>query len=165
MRRTSRPRPDEERLAAWEALLESHALLVEILGRELQGETGLSLHDYDVLLTLYRAPDRRLRMTELAQAVVLSKSGLTRLVDRLEAGGLVRRAACPTDRRSVFASLTPRGRATLRRAAPVHLRGIEEHFGRHLPPGEARTLARSLGRVSAALRSREEGPTEATAGP
>jgi len=87
-------------------------------------------------------------MHELADSVLLTPSGLTRLVDRLELEGLVSRQACPTDRRGAFVAMTPAGRARLRRAAPTHLRGIQEHFGRHLTDAEAETLSRALSRVA-----------------
>jgi DNA-binding MarR family transcriptional regulator len=153
-------RPDDSRLAAWRSLLEAHAALTELLERELVAERGLPLSRYEVLLRLVEAPGGRLRMQELASSVLLSKSGLSRLVDRMEAAGLVRRERCPSDRRGAFAVLTDQGRSALRRAAPVHLRGIQEHFARHLADGEARTLAAALGRVSAAARAgqADDGP-------
>ena len=150
-------RPDDSRLAAWRSLLEAHAALTELLERELVGERGLPLSRYEVLLRLVEAPGGRLRMQELASSVLLSKSGLSRLVDRMEVAGLVRRERCPSDRRGAFAVLTDQGRSALRRAAPVHLRGIHEHFARHLDDEEARTLAAALGRVSAAARTGQAG--------
>jgi DNA-binding MarR family transcriptional regulator len=145
-------RPAERHLAAWRSLLEAHAAVVELLARELEAERGLPLGWYDVLLTLDHAPEHRLRMQELAQSVLLSKSGLTRLIDRMEANGLVRREPCPSDRRGAFAVLTPQGRSAFRRAAPVHLRGIQEHFARHLDDQEAATLFAALARVTAVAR-------------
>jgi DNA-binding MarR family transcriptional regulator len=145
-------RPAERHLAAWRSLLEAHAAVVELLARELEAERGLPLGWYDVLLTLDQAREHRLRMQELAQSVLLSKSGLTRLIDRMEANGLVRREPCPSDRRGAFAVLTPQGRSTFRRAAPVHLRGIQEHFARHLDDQEAATLVAALARVTAVAR-------------
>jgi DNA-binding MarR family transcriptional regulator len=145
-------RPAERHLAAWRSLLEVHATVVELLSRELEEQRGLPLGWYDVLLTLDQAPEQRLRMQELAQSVLLSKSGLTRLIDRMEAEGLVRRERCPSDRRGAFAVLTPEGRSAFRRAAPVHLRGIQEHFARHLDDDEAATLHDALARVTSAAR-------------
>jgi DNA-binding MarR family transcriptional regulator len=145
-------RPPELHLAAWRSLLEVHATVVELLSRELEDQRELPLGWYDVLLTLDQAPEQRLRMQELAQSVLLSKSGLTRLIDRMEAEGLVRRERCPSDRRGAFAVLTPEGRSTFRRAAPVHLRGIQEHFASHLDDDEAATLYDALARVTAAAR-------------
>lgn len=140
--------PSEEGLAAWEAFLGAHAAVVKVLERELQEERGLPLPFYEVLLRLRRAPGRRMRMQELAEEVFFSRSGLTRLVDRMETEGLVERAACPSDRRGVEAVLTEKGLVTLREAAPVHLRGIEEHFAGHLTADEATLLHRALARIS-----------------
>jgi DNA-binding MarR family transcriptional regulator len=154
-------RPAPGHLAAWRALLETHAAVTELLARELTAERGLPLKAYDVLLNLAEAPDGRLRMQELSASVLLSKSGLSRVVDRMEEGGLVRREQSEDDRRGWFAVLTDRGRSTLRRAAPVHLRGIQEHFARHLDDEEARVLAAVLARVSAAARTERTGPEPA----
>jgi DNA-binding MarR family transcriptional regulator len=154
-------RPDPGHLAAWRALLETHAAVTELLARELTAERGLSLKAYDVLLNLAEAPEGRLRMQELSSSVLLSKSGLSRVVDRMEEGGLVRREQSEDDRRGWFAVLTERGRSTLRRAAPIHLRGIQEHFARHLDDGEARVLAVVLSRVSAAARDERTSPEPA----
>jgi len=138
---------DDRRLAAWRALLASHAALVGVLGEELQDEKGLPLPWYEVLLWLGQAPEGRMRMGELADSLLLTPSGVTRLVDRMETEGLVQRQQCPSDRRGWNAVITPEGRARLRSAAPVHLRGVERHFGRHLTDDEADLLADVLGRV------------------
>jgi DNA-binding MarR family transcriptional regulator len=143
-------RPDPAQLAAWRLLLEAHATTTELLERELVAERGLPLSRYDVLLNLAEAPGGRLRMQELSASVLLSKSGLSRLVDRMVEAGLVRRERCQDDRRGWFAVLTDEGRSALRRAAPVHLRGIQEHFARHLEPDEVEVLATALSRVVAA---------------
>lgn len=137
-------------MSAWRSLLEAHAAVVELLERELERECGLPLTHYEVLLRLHDAPGARMRMQELARSVLLSKSGLSRVVDRMVAAGLVCREQSLTDRRGYFAVLTERGRTALRRAAPVHLRGIEEHFASHLDEAEAEVLAAALGRVAAA---------------
>lgn len=142
-------RVDENRLAAWRALLWAHAATMRVLERELEAECGLPLAWYDVLAQL-NAAGGRLRMSELADAVLLSRGGLTRLVDRIVAAGLVCREACASDRRSAFAVLTPAGRAALRRASRVHLAGIERHFAAHVSPDEAVTVARALQRVAEA---------------
>ena len=144
--------PDETHLAAWRALLNTHAALVAQLERELAAAGAIPLTWYDVLIELYEAPDRRLRLHELADAVVLSRSGLTRLVDRLAAAGLLRREPDPADRRGAFAVLTDEGRAALRRAWPVYARGIAAHFARHLSDEEARVIAAAFERVRAAVR-------------
>ncbi|MBV8561106.1 MAG: MarR family transcriptional regulator [Acidimicrobiia bacterium] len=138
---------DDRRLAAWRALLASHAALVGVLGEELQEEKGLPLPWYEVLLWLGQAPEGRMRMGELADSLLLTPSGVTRLVDRMEAEGLVQRVQCPSDRRGWNAVITAAGRARLRAAAPVHLRGVERHFGRHISDDEADMIADILGRV------------------
>jgi DNA-binding MarR family transcriptional regulator len=146
-------RPDPASLSAWRLLLEAHATVTELLEDELVAERGLPLSRYDVLLNLAEAPDSRLRMQELSASVLLSKSGLSRLVDRMVEAGLVRRERCEDDRRGWFAVLTDQGRSALRRAAPVHLRGIEEHFTRHLEPEEVEAMTAALKRVVAAARA------------
>jgi DNA-binding MarR family transcriptional regulator len=138
---------DERRLAAWRALLASHAALVGRLGEELQDEKGLPLPWYEVLLWLNQAPEGRMRMGELAESLLLTPSGVTRLVDRMETDGLVQRQQCPSDRRGWNAVITSAGRSRLRSAAPVHLRGVERHFGRHLTDEEADLIADVLSRV------------------
>ncbi|HEX2701312.1 MAG TPA: MarR family transcriptional regulator [Acidimicrobiales bacterium] len=145
-------RPDERQLAAWRAFLRAHATVVDRLDRELQDEQGLPLTWYEVLLRLNGATDQRLRLSELAAQLVLSRSGLTRLVDRLVAAGLVERAVCPTDRRGAFAVLTPEGRSRLRRAAPGHLRGVERHFTGLLSPVELDAIRTGLEKVAGGER-------------
>jgi DNA-binding MarR family transcriptional regulator len=154
-------RPDPAQLAAWRRLLEAHATVTELLEHELVAERGLPLSRYDVLLNLAEAPEGRLRMQELSASVLLSKSGLSRLVDRMVEAGLVRRERCQDDRRGWFAVLTDQGRSALRRAAPVHLRGIHEHFARHLEPEEVQVLATALARVVAAARAAGSGRAQA----
>jgi DNA-binding MarR family transcriptional regulator len=138
-------------LQAWVGFLRAHAALVETLQRELEAETGLQLTWYDVLVQLEGAPEGRLRMQELAAAVVLSKSGLTRVVDRMESAGLVERRSCPSDRRGTFAELTDAGRTALVRARPVHLRGVREHFGERLSERELTSMLGAADRLLAAL--------------
>ncbi len=133
---------------AWRAFLEAHARVTEVLARELREEEDLPLTWYDVMVHLSEAPEHRLRMQDLAEAVLLSKSGLTRLVDRMQKAGLLSREACPSDRRGTFALLTDRGLATLRAAAPTHVRGVQEHFAAHLTDEEAATLTAVLRRVA-----------------
>ncbi len=139
-------------LAAWRAFLEAHALTVETLTRELRDAEDLPLTWYDVLVQLHEAPEGRLRMQELADAVLLSKSGVTRLVDRMEQAGLVARARCTDDRRGTFAALTPAGRQRLRETAPTHLRGVAEHFAALFDDEEAELLERLLLRIIEANR-------------
>lgn len=142
------PRPDSERIAAFRAVLVAYVSLRERLSRELEEERGLPLSWYEVMLFLNDAPERRMRITDLARALLLSKSGLSQLVSRMEDAGLVCREAYQRDRRGVFATLTDQGRRVFRRAAPIHLRGIQQHFGSRLTVDEARTLQEILGKVS-----------------
>ncbi|HVF19090.1 MAG TPA: MarR family transcriptional regulator [Mycobacteriales bacterium] len=136
-------------MAAWVGLLRAHSVVTRRLDRELEAECGLSLAQYDVLVQLERAPERRLRMTELAEQVVLSRSGLTRLVDRLVAMGLVERSYCPSDARGVYAGLTPDGRGRLAEAAVVHMRGVREHVTGKLAVAQQRALADATGQLLA----------------
>jgi DNA-binding MarR family transcriptional regulator len=115
-------------LAAWRGLLRVHAGLVRELDAELQAAHGLPLHEYEVLLTVDNASAGRLRMTELASSVLLSQSGLTRLVDRLERDGLVERERCTADRRGFHVRLTGRGRELLELARATHLAGVRARF-------------------------------------
>lgn len=140
-------------LGAWRAFLEAYAVTLDVLERELRSGADLPLAWYDVLVQLAEAPDGRLRMQELADAVLLSKSGVTRLVDRMERAGLVERARCADDRRGTFATLTAAGRSRLRAAAPTHLAGVHAHFAAHLDDEEAATLARLLHRIAEANRA------------
>jgi len=138
---------------AWAALLRVHAALVPELDRELQATAGLPLAWYDVLLELNSAPDRRLPMSELGARAVLSRTRVSRVVDELVREGLVERQAHPSDRRSTYAAITAAGRRRFRTAAPVYLRGIAEHFARHLTAAELGALATVLERVLAEEQS------------
>ena len=138
----------DPRLAAWSAFLHAHARVVRELERELQAEQGMALTDYDVLVQLANAGERRLRMSELADRLLLSRSGVTRLVDRLEAAGLVERITCDTDRRGQWASLTDAGYDRLRSASPTHLRGVASHFLDRLSGEELIALERTLSQLA-----------------
>ena len=139
----------DPRLAAWSAFLRAHARVVRELERELQDEQRLALTDYDVLVQLAAAGERRLRMSELADRLLLSRSGATRLVDRLVAEGLVERVTCDTDRRGQWAALTDAGYERLRDASPTHLRGVAAHFLDRLSPDELASLEDILDRILA----------------
>jgi DNA-binding MarR family transcriptional regulator len=141
------PTVPPRQLVAWRAFLTAHARITDVLARELRDGTGLPLTWYDVLVQLSEAPDHRLRMQELADRVLLSKSGLTRLIDRMEQEGYVTRYPCEDDRRGTFAQMTDEGYATIRRAAPTHLAGIATHFADLLDDDEAEVVAAALGRV------------------
>jgi DNA-binding MarR family transcriptional regulator len=137
----------DSRLAAWSTFLRAHARVVRELERELQADQDLALTDYDVLVQLAAAPERRLRMSDLADRLLLSRSGVTRLVDRLVADGLVERVMCESDRRGQWAALTGAGRDRLRRAAPTHLRGVATHFLDRLSADDLASLERMLAGV------------------
>ena len=142
-----------QELGAWRAFLRAHSHISRTLEAELVAEHDLPLPSYDVLLHLAEAPGRRLRMTELADRVLLSRSGLTRLVDRLERDGLVERVACANDARGTHAVLTDAGLDRLRSAAPTHLRGVAEHVTSRLTAEELvqlQTLMHKLGDGSGA---------------
>jgi DNA-binding MarR family transcriptional regulator len=131
-------------MRAWRAFLDAQASLLRRLGADLIEEEDLTLPEYDVLIQLSFAPDDRLRMTELSDRVRLSPSGLTRLVDRLVRGGLVKRGRCASDRRGTYAILTAAGKTRLRHASPVHLRGIREHFSKRLTSAQLAAIADAL---------------------
>jgi DNA-binding MarR family transcriptional regulator len=147
----SRLMRDDERLIAWKLFLESYRRVLDTLDYELRTERGMPLTWYDVLVQLFRAPEHRLRMNDLAGRILLSKSGLTRLIDRMVEAGLVERVSSSNDRRGSFAVLTPQGEQAFREAAPVHLDGIEKHFASRLTAAEARTLIRALEKVRGPL--------------
>jgi DNA-binding MarR family transcriptional regulator len=140
-----------KQIAAWRAFLIAHARVTATLERELMAERGMPLAWYDVLVQLSEAEGAKLRMHDLARLIVLSRAGLTRLVDRMAAARLVERAPCADDRRGVFVAMTPAGRAALDAASPVHLRGVQEHFTRRLSAAQLASLRESLERVTAAL--------------
>jgi DNA-binding MarR family transcriptional regulator len=133
---------------AWQALLHAHHDVVSALDRELREAHGITFGEYDVLLRLGRVPERSLRMSDLAERVLLSPSGVTRLVDRLAARGLLERRTEPHDARVALASLTTEGSWLLRRAARTHLRGIREHFTGRLTDAQLRAVAAGLERVA-----------------
>lgn len=143
------PSAADWRVGVWRAFLRAHAGAVRELERELLADTGTPLAWYDVLLQLAEAPGRRLRMAELADRALLSRSGLTRLIDRLQAEGLVSREPSPDDARGTFTVLTAAGVSRLRAAAPVHLAGIQAHWLSHFNDNELRVLGALLGRVVA----------------
>ena len=135
-------------LGAWRGLLRTHAMLVKRLDAELDAEHGLPLTSYEVLLHLADAPERKMRMCDVADSVLLSRSGLTRLIDRLERDGLVERVSCVDDARGAFAQLTDVGAAKLTEASATHLDGIRAHFLRHFSDAELEVLAEAWHRVT-----------------
>lgn len=138
--------PDDPGMLAWRTFLTAHATVIRRLDGELEEHEGLALSDFDVLAQLHFAGGT-LRMRDLADSVLLSRSGMTRRVDRLESAGYVARAACETDRRGSMATLTDAGRDRLERALPVHLQGVADHFLCHLGPDELTTLRSTLAKL------------------
>lgn len=134
-------------LGAWRGFLRVHAALTRQLDAELEAEHGLPLTAYEVLLHLADAPDGMRRMSELADSVLLSRSGLTRLADRLEGQGLIERRACPSDARGANAAITAAGRKRFDAARVTHLRGIRKRFTGRLSQQEAAELARLWDRM------------------
>jgi len=151
------PAIDADQLAAWRAFLRAHSTMLRRISRDLD-EAGLPpLSWYDVLAALRDAPERTLRQVELAQRVLLSHSGLSRLLDRIESKGLVSRTSCPTDRRSFHIKLTDEGAQMLERMWPVYARGVGEDF---LPalgdnPCEVRQMLETVGSTCAVGREAE----------
>lgn len=134
-------------LNAWRGMLEVHSQVIAQLDRELEREHGLPLTSYEVLLHLADADDCSLRMGDLAERLFLSRSGLTRLVDRLVKAGLLERVSCEADRRGSYARLTDSGRTLFDAARPTHLRGVREHFLSRLEGDDRERLAEIWERV------------------
>lgn len=132
---------DECELKAWRGLLRTHASLAKRLEAQLEGEHKLPLSSYDVLQRLLDAPGARMRMCDLAEQVQLSRSGLTRLVDRLEREQLLGRCTCDHDARGAYACLTERGRERLAEARKTHRAVVRQHFLSHFTAAELQTLA------------------------
>ena len=144
---------DTARKDAWRAFLTAHTRLVERIDGRLAEAGVLPLDWYDVLLSLEEAEGNRLRMGDLAQSVLLSRSGLTRLVDRIEAAGYLRREASPSDRRVAFAVLTEAGLEARWRTWPLYSESIADLFGRHLSDEEVRMFQEVLSRILAGTRT------------
>lgn len=134
-------------MQAWRALLTAQAVVLDAVEGQLQDLGQIPLAWFEVLARLANEPQSSLRMQDLAERLVLSRSGVTRLADRLEAAGLIERASCPSDRRGTYAVLTDAGRTTLQRAQPLVDRAVDEQFGRHLEAPEARLLESILGKL------------------
>ena len=143
---------EQKGMAVWETLLRTVSALLRIYERELQESDALPLAWFDVLIQLYEAPEGRLRMQALADSVVLSRSGLTRLIDRMERAGLVRREPSKEDRRGYYAVISDEGLRVIGLARPVHHRGIREHFTDHLDDNDVEALDIALGKVRAHLQ-------------
>jgi len=138
--------PMERGLGAWSALLQSHATLVRRLETDLESDTGLALADFDVLAQLALAGGQ-LRMSDLADRALISRSGMTRRVARLVGEGLVSRESAAADARGVIVTLTPQGESRLLETAPVHARGVASLFVDRLDDQELESLETTLGKV------------------
>jgi DNA-binding MarR family transcriptional regulator len=143
--------PSPERLQVWRLYFESAMALVDVLDAELQHDAGIPMRWYDALVHLEETPDG-LRMNELAERILYSKSGFTRVVDRMEEAGLVRRVRPENDRRSILVVLTDEGRETMEEARRHHRHSIEQHFSGHLADTDVKALARALEKLSAHAR-------------
>ena len=142
-------------LEAWRSYLQSHASILRTLDSELAAEHGITARDYEVLLYLAQAPDRRLPMSELAQSTMLTRSGITRLVDGLVLNGLVERVSCSNDARVSYARLTEPGYEKLREAGCTHVAGIRRLFLEHFDTEETEQLALLLSRLPGATSEGE----------
>ena len=143
---------EDARLAGWWTFMAAHALLVQRVGRDLAAGSSLPLGSYNVLRLVHESPGGRLRLSELARAVFLTRSGVSRLVNRLERAGLLRREGHAQDRRGSCAILTARGRNEWRRARVVVERTVAKQFGSHLNEAEVETLNAFLVRIVTAKR-------------
>jgi DNA-binding MarR family transcriptional regulator len=131
----------------WESFINAHAAVFKRLEDEIKREAGIGLSWFDVLIHLAWADDGRMNLQDLTNSLLLTQSSVSRLVDRMETAGLVRKEMSNADRRAVLVSLTRAGRAAFRRAYRVHLRGIEEHFVQHVTADEAASMTEALRRV------------------
>ena len=134
----------------WRSFLETHATVVKYLERRIQEQHGLPLSWFDVLIQLADGPECRLRMGELAESVLLTRSGITRLMDRMIEAGLVDREPCPGDRRGYYAVITQKGRDAIERVGPDHSKDAWEVFLGHVSEEEAVMMRKVFGRVLAA---------------
>jgi DNA-binding MarR family transcriptional regulator len=152
---------DEEQQAAWRAWIAASLLLPDRLSRDLQEQAGISLADYEILVHLSESPQRRLRMSELADLTLSSRSRLSHQIDRLTDAGLVDRQPCSEDRRGYFAVLTPQGWDYLVQTAPAHVASVREHLVDVLSPEEFAMLGRICDKVAQRLRPTTPGDCDA----
>ncbi len=136
-----------DKLEAWRRFLRSHSTITRKLDADLIAAHGLTLRDYELLIHLSRAPEGKMRPSDLTESVILTRSGVTRLLAGLEESGLVRRESCSADRRVIYAVLTEEGKAKLHEARPTHLRGVGELFIERFDDEQLDTLRDLLGRL------------------
>jgi DNA-binding MarR family transcriptional regulator len=141
---------------AWYAMLQANTRLTERINAELEAEAGLSLSWFEVLAKLSWAPEACCRMGALADDLLLSRGGTTRLIARMEEAGLVRREVPAHDRRATYAHVTEKGQAALERAAPIHMAKVDEYFQQHLTEEEVDVLARAMGKVLRGLGAEDD---------
>ena len=141
-----------DEVRAWRGLLRTYAQLTKVLDADLEAAHGLPLTSYEVLMHVGDCEGERMRMHDIASSILLSRSGLTRLVDRLERDGLLTRQSCPSDARGSFACLTPKGRTTLDAARATHLAGVRALFLDHFSPEEQRQFGAMWDRLLAPER-------------
>jgi DNA-binding MarR family transcriptional regulator len=139
--------PSNDQLRAWRLYFESAMALIDVLGAEMEADAGIPMRWYDVLIHLEDEPDG-LRMKDLAERILYSKSGFTNVVDRMEGAGLVKRVRPENDRRSILVVLTDSGRETMKEARRSHRRSLEEHFARHLSDSDVKALTRAFEKLS-----------------
>lgn len=149
-------RVTEKELAAWRLFIKTHAKIIERIEQDLDEQKRVPLTTYDVLIALFEAPERKLRFGELNQKVVLSKSGLTRLINRLERDRLIQRERSEEDRRGAYAVLTLKGERQLRKAWPIYARGIKQYFAEPLSDTEVQSFANSFAAMYKVLESPQD---------
>ncbi|MFK7697120.1 MarR family winged helix-turn-helix transcriptional regulator [Paenibacillus sp. HJGM_3] len=137
-------RLSDSELTAWRMFIKSYSKIIEQIEHDLSENKRVPLGTYDVLIALFEAPDKKLRLQQLLDKVVLTKSGITRLADRLEREGLIRREVSETDRRGFYAVLTEEGEQQLRRAWPIYARGIKQYFAAPLSEDDIAVIGRAL---------------------
>ena len=148
--------PSPERLRAWRLFFESALALIDVLDSDFEQDNGFPVQWYDVLVHIEDAPDG-LRMNDIAERILYSKSGLTRVVDRMEKAGLVRRVVPENDRRSIFVVQTDKGRETMAEARRRHHEWIEAHFSRPLADTDIQALTRALEKLNAHMHTLRPG--------
>ena len=147
--------PKRKPFLAWYAMLEANTRLTERINTELEAETGLPLSWFEVLAKLNWAPESCSRMGALAEDLLLSRGGTTRLIARMEAAGLVRREVPAHDRRATYAHVTDKGREALERAIPLHMAKVDEYFEGHLSEEEVEVLTRAMSKILRELGASE----------
>ncbi|MEW9699796.1 MarR family winged helix-turn-helix transcriptional regulator [Paenibacillus sp. SI8] len=145
-------RLEEDQLSVWRAFVNAHAAVIERIEKDLSEQRKVPLTTYDVLVALYQSPEKKLRMTDLAKKVVVTRSGLTRVVERLEREGLVERERTEEDRRGSFAVLTREGKKAFLTTWPTYADGISNYFLSVLDEEERKAIEKGLTKVFRALQ-------------